>query len=70
MREQFPNQWLLIADAQLDAQGAILSGVVRHRGDTMADASALSVLGPVALRYTGELGVRASASGEERKVAG
>ena len=55
MKNEYPEEWLLITDFDLDASGHILAGVVdRHskQKDLVYRSPALKK--PVAFRYTGE----------------
>ena len=55
MKNEYPKEWLLITDFDLDASGHILAGVVdRHskQKDVVYRLPALNK--PAAFRYTGE----------------
>ena len=55
MKNEYPDEWLLITDFDLDASGHILAGVVdRHstQKDLVYRSPALKK--PAAFRYTGE----------------
>ncbi|MGZ8219336.1 hypothetical protein [Methylomagnum sp.] len=55
MKTQYPEEWLLITDFDLDASGHILAGIVdRHskQKDTVYRLPKLNK--PTAFRYTGE----------------
>ena len=55
MKKQFPDQWLLIVDFQLDASGHLLSGTVNRHSKEKDEAYRLPALNkPTAFRYTGE----------------
>lgn len=55
MKKQYPDEWLLITDFDLDKSGHILGGVVSRHSKDKDDVYRLPALNkPTAFRYTGE----------------
>jgi len=55
MKNQFPDQWLLIVDFKLDESGHLLSGRVKRHSKEKNDTYRLPSLNkPTAFRYTGK----------------
>ena len=55
MRVEFPEQWLLILEFDVDEFGQISSGVVRSHGDRISDlVKPLEGVTNMALRFTDE----------------
>jgi len=53
--KKYPDEWLLIADFELDSSGHIVSGVVERHSKEKGDVYRLPALGrSSAFRYTGE----------------
>ena len=55
MKKAYPNEWLLIADFELDKYGQVRSGVIKRHSPSKGPVYAKpSIKKPVAFRYTGE----------------
>jgi len=55
MKEQFPNEWLLITDYETDDRGNVLNGVVeRHSSKTDEVYRPPALKKRAAFRYTGK----------------
>jgi hypothetical protein len=55
MKRQFPDEWLLIVDFQLDDSGHMVNGTVRRHSKEKDEVYRLPSLNkPTAFRYTGE----------------
>jgi len=55
MKNEYPNEWLLITDFDLDKCGHILAGIVDRHSKEKDDVYRLPPLNkPTAFRYTGE----------------
>lgn len=55
MKNQYPDEWLLITDFNLDQEGHLISGVVRRHSKLKQEVYRLPALGQsTAFRYTGE----------------
>ncbi|MCP4134784.1 MAG: hypothetical protein GY754_27665 [bacterium] len=70
MKKNFPDEWLLIVDFELDSSGRIVAGTVSRHSKEKDDVYRLPALNrPSAFRYTGEsdfAGVRSHA--EKRDI--
>ena len=55
MKKQFPNEWLLITDFELDESGHLVAGIVdRHSKDKEVVYRLPALDRSTAFRYTGE----------------
>ncbi len=55
MKEQFPDEWLLIVDYELDNSGHLIAGVVNRHSKDKDEVYGLPALNKsTAFRYTGE----------------
>ncbi len=55
MQQQFPNEWLLITDFELDESGHLVAGIVdRHSKDKEVVYRLPALQRSTAFRYTGE----------------
>lgn len=55
MKNEYPDEWLLIVDYELDNSGHVISGVVERHSRNKDEVYRLPSLNKsVALRYTGE----------------
>ena len=55
MKKQFPDEWLLITDYNLDESGHIIEGIVNRHSKEKNDVYRLPALNKsTAFRYTGE----------------
>jgi hypothetical protein len=55
MKKQYPDEWLLITDFNLDKDGHLISGIVRRHSKIKQEVYRLPALGEsTAFRYTGE----------------
>ncbi len=55
MKEQFPDEWLLITDYNLDESGHIIAGIVNRHSKEKDDVYRLPALNKsTAFRFTGE----------------
>ena len=65
MKQEFPDEWLLIVDFDTDESGHLTSGVVERHSEDMDKVVRPPVLSrPIAFRYTGEstfMGLRSHA---------
>jgi len=55
MKNEFPDEWLLITDFNLDQSGHLVAGVVERHSKNKDEVYQLPALNkPTAFRYTGE----------------
>lgn len=55
MKKEFPDEWLLITDFELDKYGEVHSGIIQRHAKSKSEVYHLPRLNkPVAFEYTGE----------------
>ncbi len=65
MKNEFPDEWLLITDFDLDKSGHLVAGVVERHSRKKDEVYQLPALNkPTAFRYTGE----STFSGDRKSV--